>query len=102
LNEQIFNILETGPAITNAVQLAHHMATTHNVQPKVTAKYEQRFGTLVQGNTNYLIFKKILPAQEQCSTYFTVTTFIHFCGGHPAVQPYCIGSYIVNNFNQET
>jgi hypothetical protein len=104
LNEGTFSILETGPAIANstALKLVHNKATTHNVQPKVTAIYEQRFGTLVQGNTNYLIFKKILPAQEQCSTYFMETTFIHFCGSHPAVQPYRIGLYIVNNFNQET
>jgi hypothetical protein len=104
LNKGIFNIKETGPAIVNAttLQLVHHKATTHNLQPKITAIYEQRFGTLVQGNTNYLIFKKILPAQEQCSTYVTETTFICFCGGHPAVQTYRIGSYTVNNFNQET
>jgi hypothetical protein len=104
LNKGTFNILETGPVIANAttLKLVHHKATTHNVQPKVTAIYEQHFGTLVQGNTNYLIFKNILPAQEQCSTYFTETTFIRFCGGHPAGQPYRVGSYIANNFNQDT
>jgi hypothetical protein len=78
VNEQCFDISGKGPAITDAttLQLAHHTATTHNVQPKVTAITEQVFGDLVQGNTTYLIFKKILQAQEQCSTYFTEATFI--------------------------
>jgi hypothetical protein len=73
----------------------------HNVQPKVATIYKQHVGTLVQGNTNYLIFNKILPPHDKCSTYFTEATFITHYGGHPAVQTYRIGSYIANKFNQE-
>jgi hypothetical protein len=103
LNEKRFTIRESGPAISDAttLQLAHHTVTTKNIQPTVTAVYEQCFGTLVQGNTTYLIFKKVLPPHDECSTYFTETTFIRHCGGNPAAQPYRIGSYIANNFNRE-
>jgi hypothetical protein len=101
LNEKRFTTQESGPAISDATTsfLAHCTQTTHNVQPKVAAIYEQRFGTLEQGNYNYLIFKKILPPHGEQSTYFIETTFITHCGGHPSVQPYRIGSHIVNQLN---
>jgi hypothetical protein len=103
LNEKRFTIGETGPAISDATVPfhTHSTFTTHNVQPPVAVVYEPRFGTLEQGNYNYLIFKKILPPHGEYSTYFIETTFITHCGGHPSVQPYRIGSHIVNQFNRE-
>jgi hypothetical protein len=103
LHKKRFTIVETGPSISDATTsfLTQSTFTTHNVQPKVAAIYEPRFGTLEQGNYNYLVFKKILPPHDECSTYFIETTFITHCGGHPSVQPYCIGSHIVNQFNCE-
>jgi hypothetical protein len=70
LHKKGFTIRESGPAIsdTTTPQLTNHTFTMHNEQPKVAAIYEQRFGTLVQGNTYYLIFKKILPPHNECST----------------------------------
>jgi hypothetical protein len=103
LNKKHFTIQESGSAISDTMTpfLTHSTVTTHNVQTKVAAVYEQCFGTLQQGNTNYLIFRKIIPPHDECSTYFIETNFITHCGCHPSGQPYCIGLHIVNQFNRE-
>ena len=100
--QEVAEINSKGPATTDATthQLERYKAITHNVQPLPEAIYEQRFGYLVQGHTNYLIFRKSLPTGDRY-TYFTETTFIKYSGTHCTVQPYRVSSQVANNFNRE-
>jgi hypothetical protein len=63
--QEVEEIDSKGPAIadTTTHTLTHYKDTTHNVQPKFEGIYKQSFGTLVQGNINYLIFKKLLVSK---------------------------------------
>jgi hypothetical protein len=102
--EEVAAINSNGPATAEATThlLLSYKYTTHNIQPKTETIHKQSFGTLIQGNTNYLIFKKLLPTGNGVDnyTYFTETTFIRYCGSHAPVQPYRVRSHIANNFNQ--
>jgi hypothetical protein len=61
--QEVAEINSNSPATAEATThlLLSYNDTTHNVQPKTETIHVQNFGTLVQGNTNYLIFKELLP-----------------------------------------
>jgi hypothetical protein len=61
--KEVAEINSKGSATAEATRhgLLLYKDTPHNVQPKTEVIYKQCFGTLVQGNTNDLIFKKLLP-----------------------------------------
>jgi hypothetical protein len=95
--QEVVEIISNSPATAEATT---HI---HNVQLRTETIHEQLFGTFIQGNTNYLIFKKLLPTGNGVDyyTYHMKTTFIHYCGNHAPVQPYRVSLHITNNFNQE-
>jgi hypothetical protein len=69
--QEVVEINSKSPPITEETAhiISNYKATMHNVQPPVAAIYKPQFGTLLHGNTNYFIFKKILPTSDK--EYFT-------------------------------